>query len=208
MYASPPVCQLVVASPRNFVSTSSSPFGCRNSQRLTFHAATASCPPRDAPPLPLDAPPPHASQLAVSLLSPMRRRRCQRCAGIFTVIVIAIVALGNCHPRRSSSSSAATSTSVAIIVVVSRWAVAIVVDFVTRCAVAIIGDVTVRRTFVIIDEGDGNRIIMPLKVKYTHTNHKFTNGRTHRAYSISVLVRTPSPPVRRHHQIAASGRDP
>jgi hypothetical protein len=36
--------------------------------------------------------------------SPMRRRRCRRCACVFAVIAIAIVALGDCRPRRSSSS--------------------------------------------------------------------------------------------------------
>jgi len=28
------------------------------------------------------------------------------------------------------------------------------------------------------------------------------------SYRVTGLVRTPPPPVRRHHQIAASGRDP
>ena len=109
-----------------------------------------------------------------------------------------------CHPRRLSSSSlvvklvslssslsSSASISVANVIVVSRRAVAIFVDFVACRAVAIDNDVTVRHVFVIIANGDGNRIIVPLKVKRVHTNHKPINGRTHRAYSISVLVRDP-----------------
>ena len=91
----------------------------------------------------------------------------------------------------SSLSLSLTLTSVAIIVVVSSRAVAIVVDFVARCAFAIVDDVNVRHAYVIIADGNGNRIIVPLKVKCVHTNHKPTNGRTYRAYSISVLVRDP-----------------
>jgi hypothetical protein len=40
----------------------------------------------------------------VLLPSPMRRRCCRRCACVFAVIAIAIVAHGDCRPRRSSSS--------------------------------------------------------------------------------------------------------
>jgi len=87
----------------------------------------------------------------------------------------------------SSSSLSLTSTSIAIIVVVSSRAVAIV-DFVARRVFAIVDDVNVRRAYVIIADGDGNRIIVPLKVKCAHTNHKPTNWRTYPAYSISVLV--------------------
>ena len=82
--------------------------------------------------------------------------------------------------------------SIAIVIVVSRRAVAIVVNFVACRAIAIIDDhVTVRRAFVIIADSDGNQIIVPLKVKRAHTNHKSTNRRTHCTYSISVLVRDP-----------------
>ncbi len=109
----------------------------------------------------------------------------------------------DCHPRRLSSSSlivelvllssslsSLTLTSVAIIVVVSRRAVAIFVDFVTRRAITIDNDVS--RVFIIIANGDGNRISVPLKVKRVHTsNHKPINGHTHCAYSISALVRGP-----------------
>jgi len=95
-------------------------------------------------------------------------------------------------PSSSSSSTlSSTSTSVAKVVVVSCHAVAIVVDFVARRAVATVDDVTVRRAFIIIADGDGNWIIVPLKVKCVHTNHKPTSGRNHNAYSISVLVRDP-----------------
>ncbi len=81
--------------------------------------------------------------------------------------------------------------SVAIIAVASRRAVAIAVDFVARCVIANVDDVTVHCAFVIIADGNGNWIIVPLKVKRAHTNDKPTNRRTHRAYFISVLVRDP-----------------
>ena len=111
----------------------------------------------------------------------------------------------DCRPRQLSPLSlviklvllssllslSSTFTYIAIVVIASRRAVAIVVDFVARRVVTIVDDVTVRRAFVIIADSNGNRIIVPLKVERARTNHKPTNGRTHRTYSISVLVRDP-----------------
>ena len=123
LYVSPPIrlffCQLVVASPllsrpcqlrletRNFALTSSLPSGYCNLQCPTYRATDGSRP-LAASALQLAASASRhiaASQLAVSWSpSPMRRRHCRQCAGVFAVIAIAIVALGDCHPHHLSSS--------------------------------------------------------------------------------------------------------
>ena len=92
--------------PRDFASTSSLPSGCHNLQGPTCRTAAASRPLaasalRCATSASRRA---AASQLAVSSQSPMRRRRCRRCAGVFAVIAIVSVTLGDCHPRCSLSS--------------------------------------------------------------------------------------------------------
>ena len=100
---------VVVLSPTppcDFASTSSSPSGRHNSQHPTCRATAASRPlaasaSRRATSAARRV---AASQLAVSLPSPICRRCCCQCAGVFAVIAIAIVALGDCPPRRSSSS--------------------------------------------------------------------------------------------------------
>ena len=101
LYAPPPVASCLPAGcrvapvvappptpPRDFASTSSSPSGCCNLQRPTCRAAAASC-------------------LATRRLRLSTRRRLitgcvvtrHRCAGIFAVIAIAIVALvARCRP--------------------------------------------------------------------------------------------------------------
>jgi hypothetical protein len=93
LYASPPVASCLPAGcrvapvvappptpPHDFASTSSSPSGCRNSQRPTCRAAAASRPLAASAPQPLNASPPH---WLCRCPSPMRRRRCRRCAGVF-----------------------------------------------------------------------------------------------------------------------------
>jgi hypothetical protein len=105
----PLVCQLVVMPPllsrRRQLRLATLP------RPLLRHLVVATC---NAPlvalppplvlwtPLPRDAPPPHDWLCRCPSL--IRRCRCRRCAGVFAVIAIAIVALGDCRSRRLSLS--------------------------------------------------------------------------------------------------------
>ena len=87
-----PVVTPLPTPPRDLASTSSLPSGCYNLQRPTYCVATASCPlaasaSRRAPSASQRV---AASQLAVSLPSPMRTRCCCQCVCVFAVIAIAI----------------------------------------------------------------------------------------------------------------------
>ena len=92
--------------PCNFASTSSLPSGCRNLQGPTCRTAAASRPLAASASRCTTSASQRAtaSQLAVSLPLPMSRRRCHQSAGVFAVVAIVSVTLGDYCPHHSLSS--------------------------------------------------------------------------------------------------------
>jgi hypothetical protein len=150
----PLVCRLVVASPVVMCLRLASPLVGQPSHASILNpsslfAPAGCCVASLRTPLPLDAPPPHDWLC----------RCCHQCAGVISVdaqaylpsLQLQLSPSSHVVELASSPSFLSSSTSVAIVVaVVSRRAVAIIINFIALCTVIIVIDIVIHHAIAIV----------------------------------------------------------